>query len=260
MVRSMDHESDVRARRASSFGSQAATYALYRPDYPVALLDWGLTDVRDAADLRVLDLGAGTGKLTGGLVELGIDTVAVEPDPAMLAQLTELFPGVTALAGSAETIPLPDASVHAVFVGQALHWFDLDRALPEIGRVLRPGGSLIAAWNTNDGRVPWVAELSELAGTESWQGEKPDDLDNEFGSALGRFGTLTRETFPHQMVRTVDSLVNSIGTHSAMLVATPEQREARLGPVRRYLLANPLTAQGEFAVPMVTMAMKITPG
>jgi ubiquinone/menaquinone biosynthesis C-methylase UbiE len=185
--------------------------------------------------------------------------VAVEPDPSMLAQLTRLFPAVTALAGSAEDIPLPDASVHAVFVGQALHWFDLDRALPEIDRVLLPGGSLVAARNTHDGRVPWVATMAEMAGTESWRGEGPDPLTDEFGKALTRFGTLTQELFPHQVVRTVESMVSGISTYSGLLIRTPDERAAGLAEIRQFLRTNPATATGEFTVPMVTTAIKLTP-
>ena len=91
---------------------------------------------------RVLDLGAGTGKLTGTLLTLGAEVVAVEPDPAMLGELRGALPAVRALSGSAETLPLPDESIDAVLAGNALHWFDMDVAGPEIARVLRPGGVL----------------------------------------------------------------------------------------------------------------------
>src|SRR6202034_921579 len=113
--------------------------------------------------LRVLDLGAGTGKLTAVLLGLGAQVTAVEPDAAMLGELRRGLPAVRALPGSAERIPLPDASVDAVLCGQALHWFDLSRALPEIARVLVPGGALGGLWNSDDDRVPWVAGLQEAA-------------------------------------------------------------------------------------------------
>jgi SAM-dependent methyltransferase len=257
-VAGVDHESDAHARRASSFGTQAAAYAEYRPDYPAALVDFGLSDLRasvhDQAEPRVLDLAAGTGKLTGGLVAQGVDVVAVEPDPAMRAQLTSRFPDVRALFGTAEAIPLPDDSVHAVFVGQALYWFDLDRALPEIGRVLRPGGSLVAAWNADDDRVPWVAELSRLSGAPAWNGE----LDPPH-PRFERFGVVEQRMFPYQSAQTVDHLVNTVATYSWILVSTPERRAAILERVRRFLLTNPVTAGGEFAMPMVGIGMKVTP-
>jgi len=109
--------------------------------------------------VRVADLGAGTGILTGALARLGTDVIAVEPDQAMLAELRRQLPAVRAVEGSAEALPLPDHSVDAVLCGQALHWFDLDLALPEIARVLTPGGVLAGLWNVDDDRVGWVAEL-----------------------------------------------------------------------------------------------------
>jgi SAM-dependent methyltransferase len=107
---------------------------------------------RDIGSLRVLDLGAGTGKLTALLAELGAEVTAVEPDPAMREELARQLSSARALAGSAEQIPLPDASVDAVLCGQSMHWFDLSRALPEISRVLVPGGTLGALWNSDDDR------------------------------------------------------------------------------------------------------------
>ena len=114
---------------------------------------------------RVLDLGAGTGKLTATLVALGADVIAVEPDPAMLAELRRALPAVRALPGSAEAIPLPDASVDAVLAGNAMHWFDMDVAGPEIARVLAPGGILAGLWNVMDDRVDWVAGLARVSGS-----------------------------------------------------------------------------------------------
>src|SRR6185437_16604561 len=108
---------------------------------------------------RLLDLGAGTGKLTGTLLALGAEVIAVEPDPAMLAQLQRVLPDVPAPAGTAEALPLPDGSVDAVLCGNAMHWFDLDRAGPEIARVLSPVGVLAGLWNLLDDRVDWVAGL-----------------------------------------------------------------------------------------------------
>ncbi len=134
------------AAMASSFGPTAEAYERYRPEYPQAAVAQAVPDGARA----VLDLGAGTGKLTAALQGPGRRVVAVEPDPRMLARLAALLPEVEALPGTAEDIPLPDASVDAVTVGQAWHWFDVDRALPEIARVLRPGGSLALLWNADD--------------------------------------------------------------------------------------------------------------
>jgi SAM-dependent methyltransferase len=252
----MADQLDEHARRASSFGSQAEAYDAYRPEYPAALFEWGLSAVRDAPGLRVLDLGAGTGKLTRGLLAAGVDVVAVEPDPAMLGQLARRFPEVETHRAPAEDLPLPDASVNAVFAGQALHWFDLDRALPEIGRVLRPGGSLVAAWNSYDDRVDWVAGF--VAVVEPLRRTTENDELDRFPQ-LHEWGTVEQVELPHQRVYTVDTLVNVTATQSSMLVAAPEEREAVLTRLRDYLAANPVTAPGEFVVPMTTLAFKVTP-
>ena len=162
------------ARRAGSFGAAAQSYATHRPDYPAAAIGWALEPaVRLAASrgrpARILDLGAGTGKLTAQIAALTLagnppEVTAVEPDPHMLAELRGRLPGVRAAAGRAEQIPLPAGAVDAVLAGQAAHWFDLDRALPEIARVLGPGGVFAGLWNADDDRVDWVAGLHRISG------------------------------------------------------------------------------------------------
>ncbi len=139
---------DARVRRAGSFGAGAAAYERGRPGYPVEALRACLPEHAR----RVLDLGAGTGKLTRGLLDLGLDVAAVEP----LEEMRALIPSAAqTLAGSAEALPLPDACVDAVLVGQAFHWFDHDRALAEIARVLSPAGTVGLLWNLLDDAVPW---------------------------------------------------------------------------------------------------------
>jgi SAM-dependent methyltransferase len=120
---------DERLLLGSSFGAAAVAYAEHRPDYAQDAVRWAL---ERAPGARVLDLGAGTGKLTATLLALGAEVIAVEPDPAMLTELHRAMTTVRALPGSAEAIPLPDASVDAVLAGNAMHWFDMDAAGPEI--------------------------------------------------------------------------------------------------------------------------------
>lgn len=145
---------------ARGFQAGAAAYELARPGYPDEALEILRDDVGITAGHRVLDLAAGTGKLTRRLVELGADVVAVEPVPAMRAQLESVVPDIEVLEGTAEEIPLPDASVDVVTVAQAFHWFDAPAALGEIARVLRPHGRLTLLWNERDEAAPWVAEMS----------------------------------------------------------------------------------------------------
>ena len=151
------------AARAGSFDGTAAAYEYGRPGYPDAALQWW---VAQGAALRpgsrILDLAAGTGKLTRKLLEHGCDVVAVEPLAGMRAELSRVLPATLVYDGTAEAIPLPDDSVDAVFVGQAFHWFDHAAALAEISRVLRPEGGLGMIWNDDDTSVPWVLEYSDV--------------------------------------------------------------------------------------------------
>ncbi|MGS0687549.1 class I SAM-dependent methyltransferase [Nakamurella sp. GG22] len=140
---------------ATSFELRAAEYARLRPDYPDAALD---AAVPEAAG-TVLDLAAGTGKLTAPLIDRGYDVIAVEPLPSMLAELRRTHPGAHAVAGTAEELPLADGTVDAVVVGQAFHWFDKDRALDGVARVLRPSGTIALLWNHDDEADPLVRDV-----------------------------------------------------------------------------------------------------
>jgi SAM-dependent methyltransferase len=253
-------DADEWTRRGSSFGAVAATYAEYRPDYPVDAVRWCVAPLgRDIAGLRVLDLGAGTGKLTAQLADLGADVTAVEPDEAMLSELRRQVPSVRALHSPAEAIPLPDSSVDAVLCGQSLHWFDLPRALPEIARVLVAGGTLGALWNSDDDRVGWVAGLQDAA-----EGAASPSLSRRRSEMAGfgaeQFGALytptERAEFPHSQALTAGALVALIGTHSAVLIKEPEDRARLLAKIRAYLASRPETADGEFGLPLVTSVIR----
>ena len=245
-----------------SFGRAASDYAENRPDYAQAAVDWALAL---APGPRVLDLGAGTGKLTATLAAAGADTTAVEPDAAMLGELRRALPDVRALAGSAEAIPLPDASVDAVVAGNAMHWFDMDVAGPEIARVLVPGGTLSGLWNVVDDGVEWVDELARVSGAEaigprdtpaSWRAET-GGAHLPKASPIAVFGSAEQAAFPHGQSRTADSLVATLATRAGMLVMSAHDRESRLSEIRAFLAGRPETAEGEFILPMLTCVLRV---
>jgi SAM-dependent methyltransferase len=249
-------------RLRSSFGAAATAYAEHRPDYAGAAVRWALAP---APGLRVLDLGAGTGKLTTALVASGADVVAVEPDPQMLARLRRELPDVRALRGSAEAIPLPDASVDAVMAGHALHWFDMAVAGPEIVRVLAPGGVLAGLWNVLDDRVDWVAGLARIGGPaalgrrdlrSTWR-EATADLYLPGPGLPVVFGSPEQAEFAHAQRSTAPALVAKIATHAGLLVMPDEEREGLLGRIREDLACRPETASGEFDVPMLTGVLRV---
>jgi SAM-dependent methyltransferase len=255
-------DQDERLLHASSFGAAAAAYAEHRPDYAQAAVCWAL---EPAPGPRVLDLGAGTGKLTATLVALGAEVIAVEPDPAMLTELRRALPAVRALPGSAEAIPLPDASVDAVLAGHALHWFDMAAAGPEMARVLVPGGILAGLWNVIDNRVEWVAGLERVSGSaaigprdtlSSWRAATANAHLPNIG-LVARFGSPEQAEFPHGQRRTADSLVATIATRSGVLVMPAQEQEATLGRIRAVLASRPETARGEFTLPLLTGVLRV---
>ena len=216
----MSSASDERDRvfqaRRLSFGGAADLYDRARPSYPPEAARWMLGE----QPLRVVDLGAGTGKFTRVVVALGHEVVAVEPDPGMRGRLAESTPCVAALAGSAEAIPLEDRSVDAVVAAQSFHWFDTGEARAEIARVLRPGGVLAPIWNVRDDSVPWVAELSRsvLEGDAS-AGDRATHV--EFGP-LFRAGV--RAEFRHADEHTAESLLDLVRSRSRYLIASQQER------------------------------------
>ncbi|HEV2886816.1 MAG TPA: class I SAM-dependent methyltransferase [Jatrophihabitans sp.] len=186
---------------ARSFGTEAARYHQVRPSYPAAAIDLVLAGLKNAqaADRapRILDIGAGTGKLTAELLGRGDEVVAVEPDPQMLAVLADRLPGVRALAGSAEHIPLPDHSVDAIVAGQAFHWFARPDADREFARVLRPGGVVGLLWNLPDRGVEWVLKLyAATRKPEPQQSEQFDELDGELFTGLEQASVPSEHLLP----------------------------------------------------------------
>ena len=212
------------ADRRLAFGTQAQAYAYGRPTYPMDAVRWVVPP--DAT--TVLDLAAGTGKLTERVLELGVDVVAVEP----LDEMRALIPNAArAMPGTAEEIPLPDASVDAVVVGQAFHWFDPVRALAEIARVLRPGGALGLFWNLDDDRVPWVAELDELTRTEARRSHLLSDARPPYDDR-GDLSPPEQACFDHAETFDPERLVAMVASQSRTILLAPHDRQSVLDAVR----------------------------
>lgn len=231
---------DERTLQANSFGAAAAAYERGRPGYPDGALDWLLpADVRD-----VVDLGAGTGKLTRLLAGRGLSVVAVEPSDGMRAELERVLPGVTALAGAAEHIPLPDHSADAVLVAQAWHWVDPAMAVPEVRRVLRPGGRLGLIWNFRDERVDWVAALGRSMRSPA---DDPTVMQVELGPA---FGPVEQRTVPWRHRMTPDGLRDLVASRSYVITAPPAERSRVLRAVDELLAGHPdLVGRAGFDLP-----------
>lgn len=245
---------DLHARRADSFGAQAQAYAEHRPDYPVAAIRWALEPLGAGEHLDVLDLAAGTGKLTAVLVAEGHRVTAVEPNEQMLSELVRRVHDVRALPGHAEHIPVPDHTVDAVLVGQAFHWFDQDKTMPEIARVLRPGGVVAGFWNEPDPTVEWLAEFERVSGSSvEAQREDPTGM-----LAHPLFQAPEHAMFPHSQRRdSPEALVATVKTHSRLLVISDEELAAVTEKMLAFLRSRPETSNGPFDVPLRTEVIRM---
>ena len=234
--------------RSLSFGSEAAAYERGRPSYPPEAIDWLLPDgARD-----VLDLGAGTGKLTTRLVERGLDVVAVDPIAEMLELLRGALPATPALLGTAEQIPLRDNSVDAVLVAQAWHWFDPERAIAEVARVLRPGGRLGLVWNTRDERMGWVKDLGRIIGHES-------DPFSDRVTLPEPFTDVERHHVEWTSYLTPQALIDLVASRSYCITSPADVRTRTLEEVRELLVTHPALANSSgLALPYITVCIRAT--
>ncbi|MBF9132702.1 class I SAM-dependent methyltransferase [Plantactinospora sp. S1510] len=238
---------------ALSFGAAATAYDRYRPSYPEPAVAWAIDRPSPA---RVVDLGAGTGILTREVLALGHHAVPVEPDPEMRAQLAAATPGVVALAGTAEQVPLPDGSVDAIVAGQAYHWFDHPVAHAEGARLLRPGGTYAALFNERDESESWVAALTAL--TVELLGGRGIREDGAWMADLDEaFEPVERVEFRHQVTHSPETLVGMITTRSHYITAT-EQRQREVDAAIRELAAShpDLAGRETFPLPYRTLVFR----
>lgn len=223
---------------ARGFELAPKPYEIGRPAYPPDAVEQLVSELGIGPGRRVLDLAAGTGKLTRLLAPTGADVVAVEPVKAMRAALSASLPGVRAVSGTAEAIPLRDRSVDAVTVGQAFHWFDGDAALAEIHRVLRPAGRLGLIWNVKDESVDWIEKLGKIM--ESYRGDAPKVASGAWKDAFDRtklFTPLQRARFSFVHDADFAAVVARV-TSVSFIAALPPAEFARVVDRVRILLAT----------------------
>ena len=228
----------------------ADDYDRTRPSPPDEALDWLVPENCDIA----VDIAAGTGLFTRALQRRARQVIAVEPDDRMRAVLAARSPGVRAVAGRGEAIPVPDASADGVFISSAWHWLDPGQAVPEIARVLRDGGRLGVIWTSRDRRADWVAELG-MSGRprDGWQGDSagprprrphevtlPDDAP---------FEHISSASFEFTRTMPVDDAVGWLATYSGLITAPAGEREARLARAREALLRR-ASGDGMIEFPM----------
>ena len=247
-----------RDTRRLSFGSVAADYDRYRPPPPPEALDWLIPPDATA----VLDLAAGTGAVTRLLAGRAERIFAVEPDDRMRSVLAARCPEAVALAGRGEDIPLPDACVDAVVISSAWHWLDPDLAVPEIARVLRPGGTLGLIWVSRDTRVEWVAEFNSLmrAAREAdaaSDGPRPDrgrrrEVCFPPGSPLS---PVQERTLEYTLPMTKDDLFGLLGTYSGVITLDPDRRAEFSQRARDFLDRQPWD---QIDLPMICRCLRST--
>ncbi len=214
---------------AIGFASAADLYERARPSYPQDAVDWLVAQTELGPSHTVVDLGAGTGKLTRLLLPSGARVVAVEP----IAEMRAHIQGAEVLDGTAEAIPLPDGSADVVTVAQAFHWFDHDRALPEIHRVLRPEGHLVIVWNMRDLDDPLQRGVEELL--RPVREDVPGQILGTWREPLARcalFGPATVGEFKYEQQFTTDDLCDRVASTSFVAALPPIERDELLVRVR----------------------------
>jgi SAM-dependent methyltransferase len=210
---------------ATGFDLRAREYESGRPTYPLEAVTYLCDELGIGPSSTVVDLAAGTGKLTRALIGQAGRVIAVEPVAGMRQVLSEVVPGATLVDGTAEQVPLPDGSAHAVTVGQAFHWFRGDEALSEIHRLLVPRGRLGLVWNVRDLDQPLQRSLEDVL--DRYRGSTPSQASHEWGRAFDRttlFGPLHHQSFPMAQVTDGDGVVARILSISFVArLAAPEQ-------------------------------------
>jgi SAM-dependent methyltransferase len=231
------------------FGRAAESYERSRPGYPADAVSWLVERIRLGPGTTVIDLAAGTGKLTRLLVPTRATVIAVEPVDELRAQLEAAVPGAEPRAGYAERIPLPDAGADAVTVAQAFHWFATDVALDEVARVLRPGGRLGLIWNLRDQGDDLQRAFTEIV--EPLRDDEPSAYDGRWRRVLEAsplFGPIEKRTFRYEQWLDADGLAERASSISFVSAAPADRRTDVIARVRA------LAGEGFIRFPYVTAA------
>lgn len=235
----------VHRAAVEGYTANAESYVRGRPDYPPELAGW-LTDTLGLkSGASVVDLGAGTGKFTPRLVETGARVIAIEPVDSMRAKLAAALPDVQARAGTAQSIPLADASVDAVVCAQSFHWFAHRDALDEIHRVLKPGGRLGLVWNLRDARVPWVAKLDAIV--NRYEGDAPRYYTGAWRNAFPHrgFGPLAETHFSVGHTGSPDDVIVHRVRSTSFIAALPEEARDEIDRAVRALIDSESELRGK---------------
>ncbi|HET7017575.1 MAG TPA: class I SAM-dependent methyltransferase [Streptosporangiaceae bacterium] len=269
--------SEVHEIAAQGFGAEAAAYDRARPSYPPDAISWLIEKLRLGPGSRIVDLAAGTGKLTRLLTDIDADLIAMEPVAAMRAKLREQLPQVPVLAGVAEALPLADSSIDAVLVAQAFHWFDARRAMAEIARAVRPGGHLALIWNARDRSIEWVDQVwsvmdrvernapwrDEGDGHDSPAGIQHDGTQSDGTQSAGtqsdgterrserylagpgdaNWSPWTEGSFFHVQYSTHDDVIDRMRSVSHIAALPPPSQRGVLDEIRTILAEHPQTRQ-----------------
>jgi SAM-dependent methyltransferase len=238
---------------AMGFRRAFDAYERGRPAYPLEAVVWLVEALRIGPETTVVDVGAGTGKLTSQLVPTGATIVAIEPIDTMRAVLAANLPTVTAHPGTAEALPLQTASADAIVAAQALHWFNIPAAAAEFSRVLRPSGRLGVIWNERDTSVDWANELDSIV--EPYQREGPHRRSQREVELGDQFGPLQHADFSHVQVVDLDTLRDRVASMSYIAVLPDEERMRVLDRVAALAATHPAMAgRAAFRLPYRTSA------
>lgn len=213
---------------ARGFDKGAEAYERGRPEYPAAAIGYLTEHLRLTAGATVVDLGAGTGKLSRLLGAAGARVIGIEPVEGMRRKFAEVLPAIPIIEGTAESIPLATAAADAAAAGQAFHWFANAEALAEIHRVLKPHGRLGLIWNLRDASTPWIAELWRIV--DRYEGDSPRSRDARWKRAFAQFSgfrQIAERAFEHVQRGDVRMVLDRVASLS-FIASLPDSARAEV--------------------------------